>query len=305
MARKVTAPAAPMKILLTVLTLCLTTGFTHCLLASDPVVFSALKAKGGEVTEAGGEITGLTFKDCKGLTEADYAQIRKLDHLKMLSCGMGLDDSGLKLIAGLPALEQLSTNGMAASDEGVRALAACKSLRSIAFFHPGKSFTGTGLATLAAIPSLDRLTVAGSAEFADDGMAAVAQIAHLKEFRTWHVGATAEGVKKLQALKELKSLTIGQRLANKPPAMLTDDAVAAVAEIPSVEMLSLQEARLTLPALSKLKQLPGLKRLTLDGIDIPEPQIAELRQQLPKVDVKWTAPNEAAKKRIGSLFGAQ
>lgn len=273
--------------------------------ASDPTAISTLKVKSGEVTETGGEITGLTFKDCKGLTEADYAQIRKLDHLKTLSFGIGLDDAGLKAIAGLPSLEQLSTNGMTASDEGVSALATCKALRSIAFFHPGKSFTGTGLAVLSVIPKLDRLTVAGSAEFADEGMAAVAQIAHLKEFRTWHSGATAEGVKKLQALKELKSLTIGQRLANKPPVTLSDDTVAALAEIPSVEMLSLQEARLSLSALSRLKQLPNLKRLTLDGIDIPEPQIAELRQQLPKVDVKWTAPNDAARKRIGSLFGPQ
>jgi len=294
-----------MKILPAVFALCLATSFACNLLASDPAIVSALKAKGGEITEAGGEITALTFKDCKDLIEADYAQIRKLDHLKTLSCGLGLDDAGLKALAGLPALEQLSTNGMAASDEGVRAMAACKTLRSIAFFHPGKSFTGTGLATLSAIPNLERLTVAGSSEFADEGMAAVAQIAHLKEFRTWHVGATAKGIHKLKALKELKSLTIGQRLANKPPAMLTDDAVVAVAEMPSVEMLSLQEARLTLPALEKLKQLPNLKRLTLDGIDIPEAQIAQLRQQLPKVDVKWTAPNDAATKRIGSLFGAQ
>lgn len=272
-------------------------------LATDPAAISAIKAKGGEVTETGGEVTGLAIKDCQGLTEADYAQIRKLDHLKMLSYGRGVDDTGLKVAATLPALEQFSTNGMAASDESVRALAACQTLRSIAFFHPGKAFTGAGLAALSAIPNLERLTVAGSAEFADEGMAAVGQIAHLKEFRTWHSGATADGVKKLQALKELKSLTIGQRLANKPPVTLSDDTVVILAGIPSVEMLSLQEARLTLPALSKLQQLPNLKRLTLDGIDLPEAQIAELRQQLPKVDVKWTAPNDAAKKRIGSLFG--
>jgi len=290
---------------LAVLTFSLTFSFAPCGLAGDPAVVAALQAKGAQVTETAGEITGLAFKDNKGLTEADYRQIRGLDHLKMLSCGMGLDDAGVKVLAGLPALEQFSTNGMTASDEGVRALAACKALRSIAFFHPGKSFTGTGLAALAAIPNLERLTVAGSTEFGDDGLAAVAQLSHLKEFRTWHAGATVEGIRKLQALKELKSLTIGQRLANKPPVMVSDDTVAAVAGMPSLEMLSLQESRLTLPALAKLKQLPNLKRLTLDGIDLTETQIAALRQQLPKTDIKWTAPNDAARKRIGGLFGTQ
>lgn len=287
------------------LTLSLIVSVASHLLASDPAVISALKDKGAEVTETAGEITGPSFKDCKGLTEADYRQIRGLEHLKMLGCGMGLDDAGLKALAGLPTLEQLSTNGMTVSDDGVRALAACKALRSIAFFHPGKSFSGAGLMALAALPNLERLTIAGSAEFGDDGLAAVAQIPHLKEFRTWHVGASAEGIRKLKALKDLKSLTIGQRLASKPPVMLSDDTVTAVAEMPSLEMLSLQEARLTLPALGKLKQLPNLKRLTLDGIDIPEAQIAELRQQLPKTEIKWTAPNDAAKKRIDGLFGAR
>jgi len=109
----------------------------------------------------------------------------------------------------------------------------------------------------------------------------------------------------LHALKELKSLTIGQRLAAKPPVTLSDETVTVLAEFSSLEMLSLQEARLTLPGLTKLKHLPNLKRLTLDGIDLAEPQIAELRQQLPKTDVKWTAPNEGAKRRIDGLFGGQ
>jgi hypothetical protein len=296
---------SPLSLPFAVLAFSLTIRFAPCGFASDPAVVAALQAKGAQVTETAGEITGLAFKDNKGLTEADYRQIRGLDHLKTLSCGSGLDDTGLKALAGLPALEQLSTNGMTASDEGVRALATCKALRSIAFFHPGKSFTGTGLAALAAIPNLERLTVAGSTEFGDDGLGAVAQIAHLKEFRTWHAGATVEGIRKLQSLKELKSLTVGQRLANKPPVMLSDDTVGAVAEMPSLEMLSLQEARLTLPALGKLKKLPNLKRLTLDGIDIPEAQIGALRQQLPKTDIKWTAPSDAARKRIDGLFGAQ
>jgi hypothetical protein len=51
-----------------------------------------------------------------------------------------------------------------------------------------------------------------------------------------------------------------------------------------------------------LKQLPKLKRLTLDGIEMNEPDVASLRQQLPQVDVKWTAPNESALKRINGIF---
>jgi len=107
----------------------------------------------------------------------------------------------------------------------------------------------------------------------------------------------------LRALKELKSLTLGQRLSSKPPVTLNDEAVAVIAELSSLEALTLQEARLSLPALLRLKQLPNLKRLTLDGIDIPEGDIATLRQELPKTEIKWTAPNDSGQHRIEGLFG--
>ena len=62
------------------------------------------------------------------------------------------------------------------------------------------------LVHLAELPNLQSLTVAGSLAFNDEGMAAVAKLTGLKEFRTWHAGGTDEGVKKLKALKNLKSL---------------------------------------------------------------------------------------------------
>jgi len=276
---------------------------TSC--AEDANLVAALKAKGAEVTETQGEITGVAFKTKVVLAKEDLDQIRRLTHVKTFGCAAGFDDAAFAALAGLSEIESFSSNGMDASDEAVRVLGGLKKLRSIAFFHPGKRFTGVGLAALADVPNLERLTVAGSVEFSDEGMAAVAKLTHLKEFRTWHSGVTVEGVKKLRALPELKNLTIGQRLANQPPTTLSDEAVVALAECKPLEALAVQEARLTLPALSQLKQLTHLKKLTLDGIDIPESDVAKLKALLPQTDVKWTPPNDAAKKRIDALFGAR
>ncbi len=273
--------------------------------ADDAALVTALKVKDAEVTEAQGEITGLLFKSKVSFTEAEAQQIRQLPHLKTFSCGLGFDDAVLSVLSGGPELENFSSNGLDASDESIRVLGTCKKLKSAAFFHPGKKFTGAGLAALADLPSFERLTVAGSTEINDDGMAAIAKLKHLKEFRVWHSGVSAEGIKKLQALPELKSLTVGQRLAYKPPVTVSDDTVSAVAGCRSLEALSLQEARLTLPALSQLKKLAHLKKLSLDGIDLSDSDLAALKQQLPQTDVKWTAPNDAAKKRIDALFGAR
>jgi hypothetical protein len=60
-----------------------------------------------------------------------------------------------------------------------------------------------------------------------------------------------------------------------------------------------------LPALAQLKKLSHLKRLTLDGIDIAEADVNTLKQELAPVDVRWTAPNDAAKRRIEALFNGK
>ena len=126
---------------------CLLSAF---LLAASPLhggdgeIVAALKSKGAELTETKGVVTGLSFPDCSKLTAADYAQMRQLAGVKLLGFGKGFDDAGLKAIGEATGVETLSTNGMDISDEGARALAAWKGLKTISFFHPGKRLTGTG-----------------------------------------------------------------------------------------------------------------------------------------------------------------
>src|SRR5262249_1757340 len=152
-------------------------------------------------------------------------------------------------------------------------------------FHPGPAFSGAGLAHLADLPNLQQLTVAGSFAFNDDGMAAVAKLTRLQEFRSWHVGWTQEGVKKLTALPNLNSLNLGQRLTYKPPACPTDETIAILIEMKSLEVLQLSEARLGFPALRQLKHLPALKKLTLEGVDLRNGNLEQLRTELPKVKI--------------------
>lgn len=271
--------------------------------ADDAAIAALLKAKGGEVTASKGVVTAVTFQDGSKLDDDDFRRLCQLSDLQMLSLSNGLNDARLAQLAGLAKLEYLQTNLAQLTDDGVKPLARLKSLRNLKFFHPGKEFSGAGLAYLAELPNLERLTVAGSLAFNDDGMAAVARLTGLKEFRTWHAGATLAGVKKLTSLKNLKSLHLGQRLTYKPPACPSDEAIAVLAEMKSLEALIIDEARLTLPALQQLKQLPALKKLTLTGIDIPREDVERLKLELPAVKVEWTEPNPVYQKRIRALFG--
>jgi acetyl esterase/lipase len=262
-----------------------------------------LKDKGAKVTESKGVVTGLTISDGSKLTDEDFRQIGSLVHLKTLDLNNGLTDARLTQLTSLVELEYLQTNLAQVSDDGLKPLTRLKSLRNVKFFHPGKAFSGTGLAHLAELPNLERLTVAGSFAFNDEGMAAVAKLTRLQELRTWHTGVTQAGVKQLTTLKNLKSLYLGQRLAYQPPACPTDETLAFLAELKSLESLQLDEARLTFAALQQLKRLPALKKLILGGIDIPKADVERLKQELPGVKIEWTEPNETYQKRIRALFG--
>jgi len=239
------------------------------------------------------------------LTDADFAEIGRLNHLTSLDVNNGLNDDRLALLTGLAALENLQTNQAQITDDGVKPLAKLRSLRNLKFFHPGASFSGAGLAHLAELPHLQSLTVAGSIAFNDDGMAAVARLKTLQEFRTWHAGVTQEGVKKLKELPNLKNLNLGQRLTYKPPACPTDGTIDILIELKSLETLQLSETRLSFTSLQRLKQLTTLKKLTLEGIEISKADLERLEKELPKVKVTWTEPNETYKKRIRALLGAE
>jgi hypothetical protein len=271
--------------------------------ADDVEVARLLKAKGAEVTESGGTVSALTVRDGSKWTDDDFRLLTRLGRLKALDLSNCLTDERLSQLAALEGLEYLQTNLAAVTDDGVKPLARLRSLKTLKFFHPGKSFTGAGLAHLAELPGLRSVTVAGSLAFGDDGMGAVATLTGLTEFRSWHAGWTDEGVRKLQALRNLKSLYLGQRLTYKPPACPTDETVGPLAEMKSLESLQLDEARLTYAALRRLKELPALKRLTLGGIDIPGEEVERLKPELPRVKVERTEPTEAQQKRIRALFG--
>jgi hypothetical protein len=270
--------------------------------AGDAEIAKLLKEKGVTVTETKGVVTGVAVRDGKKVEDADFAQIGQLSHMKTLDLNACLTDARLAHLTGLVALESLGTNVADVTDDGLKPLAKLKSLRTLKFFHPGRSFSGSGLAHLAELPNLQSLTVAGSLAFNDDGLAAVATLTHLREFRTWHAGGTNEGVKRLKKLTNLKSLNLGQRLTYKPPACPNDDTIAIVAEFQSLETLQLGESRLTLAALQQLKQLKALKKLTIDGIDMRKADVERLQKELPGVKIDWTEPNEAYRKRIQALF---
>jgi hypothetical protein len=252
---------------------------------------------GGQFQPATGAPAQLSFRDCSKLGKAEFELISSLTTLKKLtmygSC-KGLTDETLPLLAKLTELEELNTDGIQVTDDGLKALATLPNLRGLSFFHPSwgsKEFVGKGVAHFATLPKLERLTIAGS-PFNDEGMAAVGKLIQLTSFSTWHTFQTEAGNQHLLQLTKLKALRLGQRLRKydgKPnPPSLSDATLDVLAQMKSLETLGLDEARLSHAALLKLKALPNLKKLTLERIDISNEDLERLKKDLPNVafDVK-------------------
>jgi hypothetical protein len=271
-----------------------------------PPKADALTALGGKVTETSGAVTALRFSDCSKLGAAEFKLIGQVKTLKTLvlygSC-KGLNDETLASLSGLTDLDELGIDGMTLSDDGFKHFMVFKNLRSLSLFHPSwsfKSFTGTGLAHLKELPKLERLTFAGSTA-GDTAMESVGQLTQLKDFRTWHTAQTQSGNEQLLKLVNLKELYIGQRLpmGGKPsPASFDDSTLATIAQIKSLERLTLTEAKLTLKGLEALKPLSNLKSLKFLQVDMAEEDVKKLDAAFPGIKVEFKPMSEKEREEL-------
>ncbi len=277
----------------------------------DASGIAALTDLGAQVTHTDGVVTKVFFKDCSKLGDAEFRLIGQLKDLKSLTlygqC-KGLTDETLPHLAGLTKLEELGTDGIQVSDAGLANLTALTSLRSLSFFHPSfgmKGFDGSGFAALKALPKLERLTIAGT-PFNDKGMAAVAEIKQLRDFRTWHTYQTSAGNESLTKLPELKSLWLGQRLrrydGGSNAASLDDSTFDVLTKLKTLESLTLDEARLSLTALRRLQELPRLKKLELRRIEISATDVETLKAALPTVSIDWKPLTDDEREKLQTFL---
>lgn len=286
------------------LLLCLVVAAPAMTAHAAPPSQEALEALGAKVKVVQGAVTELQV-DAAKFTEENFKALGQTTSLKKLTIsGKTIDDKALAALAGLVNLEELSTNNTMLSDDGYQHFKPFQKLRSLALFHPSwdlKSFTGTGLTHLKALPNLERLTFAGSTA-GDTAMQAIGQISQLKEFSTWHTAQTQEGNKHLLNLKELRALKVGQRLPKwgaKPPPSFDATTIPLIAQMKSLQRLELFEARLTAKDLEPLKELTNLQQLSIHTTDITPADIEAVQSQLKQVKVVFKPLTD--EQRTGTL----
>jgi hypothetical protein len=170
--------------------------------------------------------------------------------------------------------------------------AAFPELESLTLWHNGKidpkartsAHDGTGLAHLAGLAKLTKVTLAGGG-LSDAGMAAAAKLPALTELHAWHSSFTDAGVAEFRGHPRLEVLKVGPMWT----ADLTDKALEAVAGCPRLRHLQIAETYLTWDGgLRHLVERPGaLATIDLKNCLIDPADVAKLKAALPKAAVAW------------------
>lgn len=204
----------------------------------------------------------------------------------------GLTDKSLALLSDLHKIEEMSTDGIQVTDEGLAQFTNFKKAKLLMFFHTSlgmRGFDGRGFAALKELPQLTRLTIGGS-PFNDRGMEAVAEIKQIEDFRTGHTYQTQAGNQWLTKMPNLKALWLGQRLPKNNggpnPVSLNDATFDVLTQLTKLEKLTLEEARLSLDSLCRLRELPELKKLVLRFVEVPDMDLKKLKAALPGVEIE-------------------
>jgi hypothetical protein len=170
--------------------------------------------------------------------------------------------------------------------------AAFPELASLTLWHNGKidpkaqksDHDGSGLAHLAGLKKLTRVTLAGGG-FSDAGMAAAAKLPALTELHIWHSSFTDAGVAEFRNHPRLEVIKIGPMWTSD----LTDRSLEALAGCPKLRHIQIEETHLTWDGgLKHLAEKPGaLAVVDLKNCLIEPAEVEKLRAALPKVKVEW------------------
>jgi hypothetical protein len=233
------------------------------------------------------DIPYLSLKTDAPLSEDAWKEIAALGPKAAFLEGKGIDDAAAARFVKL-GLEGLSFNGAAVTDAGLAVFKDAR-LTKLGIAH-ALDFKGTGATALQGHPTLKEISIGGTA-FGDVGMPAVASIKGLVRLQLNHDRVTDTGLSALANHPTLEWLMFSPNMSTG----ITDGCLATVATLKALKDLTINDTVLTYDGgLKLLKDLPNLQHLTFGKVGISEADLAKLKADLPKVEIKFTPADPAA-----------
>ena len=188
--------------------------------------------------------------------------------------GCQLSDKAASTVARFTSLRARRFNGKnghtSIGDDGVKALAACKSLKVLALDE--LTFVGTdGLSALTGLTELEELYLAGTV-VDDDSCKLIAGFPKLKKLRLARNQVGDAGLDAISACSKLEELDLSE------DALVTDAGMAHVAKLTALKKLNLWRVQITDEGALKLAPLTKLEWLNLDNTKLSDGGLAVLKE---------------------------
>ena len=238
------------------------------------------------------QVLNLLFCD---FSEFGMVHISRLPKLRVLDIrgNMKIGNGGLRTLANLPALRNLQHRSPAVTDEGIRSLAAAKTMTDLLiqdFSITGQSglyirqmealtnlqifrcenFDSSGVLALGGL-KLNRLTLRGL-PVDDSAMAVFAELTTLRRLFLNELHSVSDaGLANLVHLQDLEILDIWE-------SPITDRTLEVIASLPALKTLMLRTTEVTDEGLELLLTMPSLEEVTLrDNVHVTPEMIQQLR----------------------------
>jgi prepilin-type processing-associated H-X9-DG protein len=196
------------------------------------------------------------------------AHLTGLRHLAME--GTRITDRGMKYLAGLTALEELSLSPRV-TDAGLASLAGLSSLKRLYFPQTG-AVTSAGLRHLSKLTALEELYL--GERIGDAGLAHLRGLPHLHYLCLYGAGFTDAGLVYVKEIPSLRVFSVHENLSR-----ITDAGLVHIAQLPNLEILCLHGMKnITDAGIVHLAGLRSLKKLDIGSSQITDKGLASLKQ---------------------------
>lgn len=191
----------------------------------------------------------------------------------IIACSRDLSESSY--LAQVPSLQDIQIFGTTVTDDDLRLLENLSELRS--FDANSSQITSQGLLHLQGLIKLDHLGIDGS-NVTDEGLANL-QLPHLRSLSIGWTSVTDAGVASLTKQTSLEVL-------NLQNTKVTDACVDSLLKMPNLRSINIEDTAITDAGLAKFQGKTGLETLTVPTrLSKDSPNVMLLQRSLPNLKI--------------------
>ncbi len=199
------------------------------------------------------------------VNDDNFERLAELPNMERLSFGGNkMSGSALPLLKLLPKLCELSIGGQQRTDSGLWSV-------SVGDFNIGN------IAELASLKMLDL----SDTTITDSGVAQLARLDKLETLNLNRTKLTGKGVATLAGIRSLRHLKLAQS------GSIDDSVLLALETFTNLEVLELQESRISFDGLMRYSPSRRLRKLFIGGTPLTAEQVEAVRLRLPGCYISW------------------